>query len=442
MAGRQARPFFFNLDFILYLSSFIICPSSFFYMANPLNIIIIGGGAAGFFAALTAKEANPQASVQLLEKTGSLLSKVRISGGGRCNVTHACFDPRLLVQNYPRGSKELIGPFTRFQPRHTIEWFESRGVKLKVEQDGRMFPVGDDSSVIIDCLLEEARRLKVGVHIKQRIEQIQRRDQKFQLILSSGDSLECNRLLLASGSSPQGHGLAKALGHTIQDPVPSLFTFNVPDSPLKDLAGISMESATLHLESTRLEQTGPLLITHWGFSGPAALKLSAWGARILHEKNYRMTLIIDWLPGVSKEIVIGELREMRSNFPGQHLQNKNLFGIPRNLWKRLVDLSGIDENKRLSETGNDSLQSLCTRLKSDKYQVDGKTTYKEEFVTCGGVTLSEVDFKTMESRICKDLYFAGEILDIDAVTGGFNFQNAWTSGWLAGHAMAINDSFS
>lgn len=407
-------------------------------MSDAFTIIIAGGGAAGFFAALAAKEANPDIRVLLLEKTGSLLSKVKVSGGGRCNVTHACFDPKVLVQNYPRGSRELIGPFTRFQPRDTIQWFESRGVHLKVEPDGRMFPVTDNSGTIIDCLLKEARKLNIEIQTKQRIEHIQKKDAGFQVSLASGEILDCQHILLAAGSSPQGHELAKTLGHTVQEPVPSLFTFNVPSSPLKDLAGISVEKATLHLEGTRLEQTGPLLITHWGFSGPAALKLSAWAARILHGLNYQAKLNIDWLPDAAKETIMEVLHKLRKEFPGHHLQNKNPFGLPKNLWKRLIELAGIDESKRLSEIGNEAFAHLCNRLKSDQYQVDGKTTYKEEFVTCGGVTLSEIDFKTMESRLCKGLFFAGEILDIDAVTGGFNFQNAWTTGWLAGIAMAQN----
>ncbi len=405
-------------------------------MIESFNIIVIGGGAAGFFAALTAKKTNPSASVLLLEKSSHLLNKVRISGGGRCNVSHACFDPVQLAQNYPRGGKALIGPFTRFQPRDTVLWFESRGVELKTESDGRMFPVSDSSQTIIDCLLQEAKKLTVEVRTRQLVESINKNESRFRIALASGGGLECDALLLATGSSPQGYAFAKAFGHTIQEPVPSLFTFNVPAFSLKDLAGISVEQATLHIVGSDFSQKGPLLITHWGFSGPAALKLSAWGARWLNEKNYHVQLSIDWLPDLSNERTIDLLRALRKESPAQCVANKNPFYLPKNLWKRLVDLSGIDSGKRLSEIGNEGLARLCSRLKADVYSVEGKTTHKEEFVTCGGVALDEINFKTMESRLCKRLFFAGEVLDIDAVTGGFNFQNAWTTGWLAGHAMA------
>jgi predicted Rossmann fold flavoprotein len=394
------------------------------------DTIVVGGGAAGFFAALTARQKNPAASLLLLERTAALLSKVRISGGGRCNVTHACFDPRLLAQNYPRGGKELIGPFTRFQPRDTVHWFESRGVALKTEEDGRLFPVSDSSSTIIDCLLQEAKKLKVEIRTQQRLSQIER---GFALTLASGEQLECRHLCLATGSHPDGHAFAKALGHTLQPPVPSLFTFNIPAFALKDLAGISLEAVSLSL----LDQTqrGALLITHWGFSGPAALKLSAWAARPLHACGYRAPLFVDWLPDQKKEALIALLHQKRRDVPTQSLASHNPFHLPKNLWRRLLSLSGLEETKRFSEISNEACARLAERLKGDCYQVEGKTTHKEEFVTCGGVSLSEVNFKTMESRLCPGLFFAGEILDIDAVTGGFNFQNAWTTGWLAGQSL-------
>lgn len=401
-------------------------------MARRFHSVVLGGGAAGFFAALSCRNAHPEASVLLLEKTGALLSKVRISGGGRCNVTHACFDPRLLAQNYPRGGKELIGPFTRFQPRDTIQWFEERGVALKTEADGRIFPVNDSSSSIIDCLMREAERLQVEIRTRQKIVRIEKLE-GFSIYLASGEKVEANYLCLATGSFPDGQALAKGFGHTIQDPVPSLFTFNIPSSPLKDLAGISVDPVTLTLKDSGLAQSGPLLITHWGFSGPAALKLSAWGARLLHAQNYQVALLVDWLPDWNHERLMESLRQNRRN--PQTLANQNPFSLPKNLWRRLLQLSGIEENRRLSEISKEALAALSQHLKADQYPVNGKTTYKEEFVTCGGITLSEVDFKTMESRLCKGLYFAGEILDIDAVTGGFNFQNAWTTGWLAGQAM-------
>jgi hypothetical protein len=380
------------------------------------DLIVIGGGAAGVFAAICAKGANPDAKVALLDKSAVLLSKVRVSGGGRCNVTHACFDPSLLIQNYPRGSQELRGPFHRFQPRNTIEWFESRGVALKAEGDGRIFPVSDSSETIINALLSEAKKLGVEIFLRARIDRIEKR-----FIVGP---YQCRKLLLATGSSLDGYAWAENLGHTIQKPVPSLFTFNVPNSPLKELSGIVVEKAELQIEGTSLKQTGPLLITHFGFSGPAALKLSAWGARILNEKGYRVNLIINWLPNTN---VLEDLLALKKKSPHRSLQSENIFQLPKNLWKHL-----IQEEKRLNDYSIKDLEDISQKLTRDLYQVDGKTTHKEEFVTCGGITLKEVNFKTMESKICPGLYFAGEILDIDGVTGGFNFQNAWTTGFIAG----------
>lgn len=338
---------------------------------------------------------------------------MRISGGGRCNVTHACFEPKELVKNYPRGGKELVGPFHQFQPSDTIQWFQARGVELKTENDGRMFPITNSSETIIHCLLSEASKLGVEIRLKTRIQTIRPR---FILELQNGETLECKNLLLATGSNPDGFTWAQTFGHTIQKPVPSLFTFNVPSSPLKELSGISVDPVTLETEG--FTQTGPLLITHFGFSGPAALKLSAWAARALFEKDYRTTLTIDWLPTLSTEQIVQQLKT-----------TDNPFRFPKNLWK---SLSGDFSNKRLSEISNKQFYTLAQKLHADPYPVEGKTTHKEEFVTCGGITLKEVDFRKMESKICKGLFFAGEILDIDGVTGGFNFQNAWTTAFIAG----------
>lgn len=396
-----------------------------------MTFIVVGGGAAGFFAALAAKEANPHAEVVLLERSNQVLSKVKISGGGRCNVTHACFEPKELIKNYPRGSKELLGPFSRFQPLDTIHWFESRGVQLKTESDGRMFPVSDDSQTIIDCLLKEAKKQKILIRTKTAIDDIEKTEDGFTVTISDGEQLKCNSLLIATGSQPSGIKIAVKLGHSNESPVPSLFTFNVPTSPLKDLAGVAVEKATLLLEDTNLEQTGPLLITHWGFSGPAALKLSAWGARHLSEKNYRTRLIIDWIPHETNENLLKSLKKMRTDFPSQTLINKCSWKLPKSLWRKFLELSQICE-KRLSEISNDELLIFCSLLKTNTHQIEGKTTHKEEFVTCGGIKLNEIHFKTMESKLCSKLFFAGEVLDIDAVTGGFNFQNAWTTGWIAG----------
>lgn len=399
-----------------------------------MTIVIIGGGAAGFFAALAAKEANPYADVVVLERSSQLLSKVRISGGGRCNVTHSCFDPKELVKNYPRGFRELLGPFTRFQPLDTIAWFESRGVCLKTEADKRMFPSTDLSSTIIDCLMAEAARSKVTIRTKTVVENMLKEEGGFRLTLASGETIRCESLLLATGSHPSGFKLAQALGHTIQEPVPSLFTFNIPSSRLKDLSGIVVDPVSLHLQGTDLAQTGPLLLTHWGFSGPAALKLSAWAARYLKELHYRATLLVNWIPQVSADKSLHLFKELRQASPAQCLTNNCPYKLPKNLWKKLLDPTDLSD-KRLCEISNEGFTSLHARLSADAYQIDGKTTHKEEFVTAGGITLSEVNFKRMESKLCKGLFFAGEILDIDAVTGGFNFQNAWTTGWIAGHAL-------
>jgi predicted Rossmann fold flavoprotein len=402
-------------------------------MKQIYDAIILGGGAAGIFAGLTAKAANPNVRVLLLERSAVLLSKVKISGGGRCNVTHACYDPKQLISNYPRGHKELLGPFTRFQPRDTIEWFNTRGVELKTEADGRMFPVTDSSDTIIECLLREAKKVNLEIRLRQRFNQIAKVDDHFQLTSGEGHELACRYLALATGSHPEGHALAKSFGHTIVAPVPSLFTFNIPTSSLHDLAGISVPEVTLKFLDLKFEQTGPLLITHWGFSGPAALKLSAWAARELHQHHYNLPLSVDWIPHFKKEKAMQDLVKARRDYPHQTVHNKNLFQLPKNLWRRLA--AEIPEDKKFSEMSNDSLHKLCGKLKADLYQIDGKTTHKEEFVTCGGVALPEVNFKTMQSRLCPGLFFAGEILDIDAVTGGFNFQNAWTTGWLTGQAI-------
>jgi predicted Rossmann fold flavoprotein len=396
------------------------------------DLIVIGGGAAGIFAANAAKTINPAAKVCLLEKTAVLLAKVRISGGGRCNVTHACFDPLRLIQNYPRGGKELLGPFHRFQPQDTIEWFESRGVKLKTEPDGRMFPITDRSESIIDCLLLEAKQLEVEILLRQKIERISKCKTGFEIFLKEGNVLEGRSLLLATGSSLEGYQWAQSLGHTIQEPVPSLFTFNVPTSPLKVLSGIALDPVQLKILGTSFSQTDPLLITHFGFSGPAALKLSAWAARYLFEKEYKVELMINWAPRFSKEEVMERLLKFKTSAPQKNLLSENLFELPKSLWKMFLEILGHNFTKRINDISTKDLQTLAKKIHEDCYQVEGKTTNKEEFVTCGGVTLKEVDFKTMQSKVCPALFFAGEILDIDGVTGGFNFQNAWTTGFIAG----------
>jgi len=401
------------------------------------SVAVIGGGAAGFFAAIAAARAGANHKVILLEKSRQPLTKVRISGGGRCNVTHSCFDPALLIKNYPRGGKALLGPFHRFQPLNTIEWFQSEGVVLKTEDDGRMFPVSDDSATIANCLISAAKKGGVDLRLGCGVEGIAKADQSFLLDLE-GEKLYCDRLILAAGSSPRAWEWLKTLGHTIVPPVPSLFTFNTPTSPLLSLAGISVPQVRAKIQETPLEQLGPLLITHWGFSGPAILKLSAWGARILQEKQYRATLLIDWMPEKKHEALKEQLLQIKSGFPARLVANESPAELPRNLWRALVEKAGIPAETRWSGLASQALQRLIEELKNGHFEIQGKSQYKEEFVTCGGVDLAEVNFKTMESKICPHLFFAGEILDIDGVTGGFNFQNAWTTGWIAGHASIEN----
>ncbi len=396
------------------------------------DLIVVGGGAAGFFAALISKAAHPEWKVAILEKTAILLSKVRVSGGGRCNVTHACFDPLSLTKHYPRGGKELLGPFHRFQPKDTIAWFESRGILLKTEADGRMFPTTDSSETIIACLVGEAKKLGVEILFRQKIEGVQKRGEEFVLEIKDKEPCVAQKVILAMGSSAEGHLLAKMLGHSIQPPVPSLFTFNVPGSPLQELSGIAFEKVKIEIVGAPFSQTGPLLITHFGFSGPAALKLSAWAARYLYEKNYFVQIAINWAPDLSLQDIEKKLQELKQKLPHRTLLSENPFAFPKNFWKCFLTLLGDVYLERLNDISFKALEILAKKIHTDLYQVNGKTTNKEEFVTCGGVTLKEVHFKTMESKICPGLFFAGEILDIDGLTGGFNFQNAWTTGFIAG----------
>lgn len=405
---------------------------------QPVQIVVVGGGAAGFFAAIACAEAHPHLQVTLLEARQPL-SKVRISGGGRCNVTHACFDPATLIQHYPRGGKALRGAFNRFQPRDTIAWFAQHGVKLKTEADGRMFPITDDSSTVVDCLMQTAREQGVQIYTGAPVATIERGKSGFVVQPKSGEVILADRLLLATGSSAKGYELAKTLGHSIEPPVPSLFTFTVPDPELRALAGVAVDLAQVRLllpDQKPLEQTGALLITHWGLSGPAILKLSAWGARDLYNQHYQATLQINWLPQQSNESLRQQLLEIKQQQPKRAIATHSLFNLPRRLWQYLVMRVGIAPAQRWAEVSKKQIHQLLQELQQGQYSIQGKGVFKDEFVTCGGVSLKEVDFKTMESRLCPGLYFAGEILDIDGVTGGFNFQSAWTTGWLAGQAMA------
>ena len=433
------------------------------------RIIVVGGGAAGFFAAIAAAE--PGASVTILEKTSRFLDKVRISGGGRCNVTHACFDPRDFASRYPRGGKALVAPFQKFSARDTVTWFESRGVKLKTEADGRMFPVSDSSETIMDCLLNAARAAGVKWRLNADVERVARRagggfevtlvtkgrsqdgvhalachpnKLKLELQLAGSEigapneTLACDRLLLATGGcrAAAAGQLAVSLGHTLEPPVPSLFTFHVGSPWLRSLAGISVGAVEVSVPAARLRERGPLLVTHWGLSGPVILRLSAWGARALHGLNYRFPLFVNWLPELSAEKIPGEFQARREASGAKLVVNVPLPPLPARLWEQLVLAAGIARDTRWSALSRSQTHALVQQVMRTEFSVTGKSLNKEEFVTCGGVRLSEVNFKTMESKVCPGLFFAGELLDIDGVTGGFNFQAAWTTGWLAGRAMA------
>ncbi|MEO6005906.1 MAG: NAD(P)/FAD-dependent oxidoreductase [Opitutus sp.] len=416
-------------------------------MVGEKRVIVIGGGAAGFFAAIScAEKLGERGSVTLLEATAHPLAKVRVSGGGRCNVTHACFEPRELVKKYPRGGRELLGAFTRFQPRDTVSWFAARGVELKTEADGRMFPVTDDSTTIVDCLTRAAEQAGVRVTTSLGVRTVERSasgsaaegESAFWLTLTDDSNLRCERLLIATGGNKSSAGLtiAQKLGHSIQPPVPSLFTFHIDDKRLEGLSGVSVENATASVRGTKLKESGPLLITHWGMSGPAILKLSAWGARELAKVNYEFPLVVNWAGDQSQETLVRELSSVREKNPKKQITTWSPLPMPQRLWERLVTSSGIAATVPWAQVGNAALTKLAQQLTGAEFTVVGKSLFKEEFVTCGGVKLSEVDFRTMESRVCPGLHFAGEVLDIDGVTGGFNFQSAWTTGWLAGQAMA------
>jgi predicted Rossmann fold flavoprotein len=403
------------------------------------RVIIVGGGAAGFFAAITCAEARPGQEITILEKSAQCLSKVRISGGGRCNVTHACFDARELSARYPRGSRSLIGLFQRFQPKETVEWFAARGVELKVEPDGRMFPVTNSSQTIIDCLLRAAHSAGVEIRTQCGVESVQRCEEGgFAVRLSDGGRIECDQLLLATGGcrAPAGGLLAVSLGHAVEPPVPSLFTFHIEMPWLRELPGVSVEKVEASVPGAALRECGPLLVTHWGLSGPVILRLSAWGARELAAREYRFPLQINWLPHLTAEELAAQLQRQRQSQASRTIGRSPLPLLPARLWEKLVMAAGIGPAMRWAELSAAAQHRLVLQLTRTEFPVTGKSLNKDEFVTCGGVRLGEVDFKTMESRICPDLHFAGELLDMDGITGGFNFQACWTTGWIAGRAMA------
>lgn len=401
---------------------------------EPLQVAVIGGGAAGFFAAISAKTHHPDVKVTIYEKSDKLLSKVRISGGGRCNVTHHCFDIRELVKNYPRGERPLKKAFGFFSPTDTIEWFKKRGVELKTESDGRMFPVTDDSSTIINCLMSETRKLGIAIKTKSNIKKLRKTEHGYELGFHRGGCVEADRVIVATGGSPRSSGFdwLRNLDHDIEEPVPSLFTFNMPDEPIRELMGVVADPVSVKIMGSKLHSSGPLLITHWGMSGPAILKLSAFGARELSEKDYQFTVLVNWTGENTEQEVRSTLKTVVVDHGLKKVSNVNPFQLPGRLWDFLLGKLEFGEKMIWQNMGKKNINRLVHLLTNDEYQVQGKTTFKEEFVTCGGISLHDVDMKTMQSRKSPNLYFAGEVLDIDGVTGGFNFQAAWTTGFIAG----------
>lgn len=402
-------------------------------MNQNFDIIIVGGGAAGFFTAINIVEKNPKLKVAILERGAEVLSKVRVSGGGRCNVTHACFEPNELVKFYPRGEKELCGPFHQFCSGDTIEWFSNHGVALKIEEDGRMFPESNSSQTIIDCFLQASHKLGIEILTGQSVQSIFKKE-NFWKIETQNNNYVAEKLILATGSNPKIWEMLQTFGHAIVTPVPSLFTFNIKDSRIKELPGVAAQ-VSVKVKDTKLSSSGPLLITHWGMSGPAILKLSAWGARILHDKNYQFTIYVNWLNDLDKEDAEKTLKDLKQEHAKKAVSKKSPFDFPNRLWESLVLASGIDAETKWADLSKIQLQNLANQLTNGTFQVNGKSTFKEEFVTAGGIDLKEINFKTMESKLHENLYFAGEIMNIDAITGGFNFQNAWTSGFIVANAI-------
>ena len=398
-----------------------------------MKVAIVGGGAAGFFAAFSVKEHHPESQVTIFEKSDKLLSKVKISGGGRCNVTHACFQVSQLSKFYPRGAKQLKKAFSIFQPKDTVAWFADRGIVLKTESDGRMFPVTDDSQTIIDCFLHEAQIKKIQIVKQSRVNELHPEKSGFTLVFNESKK-HFDKVIIASGGSPKARGFEwlQNIGHSIISPIPSLFTFNMPEEPVKELMGLVVENATARIQGTKLAYTGPVLITHWGMSGPAILKLSAWGARLLYDHNYNFNVQINWLSVKSENEVHDMINAEMDRIRKKKIANANPFGLPNRMWLFLLEKVQINSDTPWMELSKKNRNKLVNVLLNDVYAVSGKTTFKEEFVTCGGISLSDVDMKSMQSSICRDLYFAGEVLDIDGITGGFNFQAAWTTGYIAG----------
>ncbi len=401
-----------------------------------MNVAVVGGGAAGFFAAIQAKTNYPNAHVSIFEKSQKFLSKVKISGGGRCNVTNGCSNVNELCKAYPRGGKKLKTAFHTFNTTDTIEWFESRGVPLVTQDDGCVFPVSQSSQSIIDCFLDEVRMLKIEIRLGMGVKSIQKKDVSLELTFTKGENEPqlFDKVIIATGGSPKRSGLEwlEQLGHKIEDPVPSLFTFNMPNESIKSLMGIVVKNTLVKIQGEKLNSDGPLLITHWGMSGPAILKLSAFGARLLADKKYEFKIQVNWVNEKNNSIVFDDLSALSTSHKKKMVGNIKPYGLQERLWHFLLQRCDISLEKRWGDLGNKSLNKLVNILTNDVYEVKGKTTFKEEFVTCGGVSLASIDMKTMESRVVPNLYFAGEVMDIDAITGGYNFQGAWATGFVAG----------
>ncbi len=405
-------------------------------MNSKYDIIIVGGGAAGFFAAINIVENNPKTKVCILERGQEVLTKVRISGGGRCNVTHACFVPNDLVKFYPRGEKELRGPFHQFCSGDTIDWFEKHGVELKIEDDGRMFPVSNSSQTIIDCFLAATKKLGIDVLTGQSVQSIFKSEDYWK-VETNHETFACKKIIMTTGSNPKIWEMLQNLGHSVVEPVPSLFTFNIKDARIKDLMGLSAV-ASVKVKNSKLEASGPLLITHWGMSGPGILRLSAWGARELADKKYQFAIVVNWLNDKTFEETATILRELKLEHSKKAVSKKSPFDLPNRLWESIVLASQIDAESKWADLTKNQLTNLTNQLTNAEFQVNGKSTFKEEFVTAGGIDLKEINFKTMESKVLPSLYFAGEIVNIDAITGGFNFQNAWTSGFIVANSVLEN----
>jgi predicted Rossmann fold flavoprotein len=404
---------------------------------NKKKLVVIGGGAAGFFCAVNAARMNPNLEVTLVEKTNKLLSKVKVSGGGRCNVTHACFSIADIIKKYPRGASFLKKAFHHFFTTDTVNWFIERGVVLKTEDDGRMFPVTNTSQTIIDCLMKEANKYKVEVLMNAEVKQLAAGNKQFAVEFANGKIVEADFICIASGGYPKSLQFEwlKNLGHTIEEPVPSLFTFNMPGNAITALMGVVAENVSVKIMGTKLAEQGPLLITHWGMSGPAILKLSAWGARELAISNYHFAIMINWLSEYNENTLREKMQQLRFTIATQKIINRNPFGLPSRLWEYLLQQSSVNADLRWADLPAAAQNKLIKNLCAQEFEVKGKTTFKEEFVTSGGIDLNEIDYNTMQSKIQPNLFFAGEVINVDGLTGGFNFQNAWTTGWIAAKAI-------